>query len=109
MSLVNIASEYKLIRSWNLTYYQKAHIFYPSSIKQLRDIIKRLKKRGETFAIRTGECSYDSKSIPSDENCVVVSLKKFNKIIQINKKKTFCLLNQELKFLTLYTFLKEKI
>ena len=87
MSSVNIESEYKLIRSWNLTYYQKANIFYPSSIKQLKDIIKRLKKRKETFAIRTGECSYDSKSIPSDKNGVIVSLKKFNKIIKINKKK----------------------
>ena len=108
MSSVNIESEYKLIRSWNLTYYQKANIFYPSSIKQLRDIIKRLKKRKETFAIRTGECSYDSKSIPSDKNGVIVSLKKFNKIIKINKKKNILSVESGTKISDIVYLLKRK-
>jgi len=86
MSLVNIESEYKLIQSWNLTYSQKAHIIYPSNIKELKDIINFAKKKGKTFAIRTGDCSYDSKSIPSSENGMLISLKKFNKILKINKK-----------------------
>ena len=86
MSLANIETEYKLIRSWNLTYHQKANIFYPSNIKQLKNIIISLRKKNKTFTIRTGECSYDSKSIPSDENCIIVSLKKLNKIIEVNKK-----------------------
>ena len=68
MSLANIETEYKLIQSWNLTYHQKANIFYPSNIKQLKNIIISLRKKNKTFTIRTGECSYDSKSIPSDEN-----------------------------------------
>ena len=87
MSLVNIESEYKLIRSWNLTYSQKAHVIYPSTIKELIDIIKFSKKERKTFAIRTGECSYDSKSISSSKNSMIISLKKFNRIIKIKKKK----------------------
>ncbi len=86
MSLINIESEHKLIRSWNLTYSQKAKIVYPSNIKELKEIIKFSKKNKRAFAIRTGECSYDSKSISSIENGMIISLKKFNKIIKINKK-----------------------
>ena len=86
MSLINIESEHKLIRSWNLTYSQKAQIIYPSNIKELKEIIKFSKENKKTFAIRTGECSYDSKSISSIENGMIISLKKFNKIIKINKK-----------------------
>ena len=86
MSLTKIESEYKLIRSWNLTYSQKAKILYPSNIKELKNIIKYLKKKRKTFAIRTGECSYDSKSILSNSNGVIISLRKFNKILKISKK-----------------------
>ena len=86
MSLTKIESEYKLIRSWNLTYSQKAKILYPSNVKELKNIIRYLKKKGKTFAIRTGECSYDSKSILSNSDGVIISLRKFNKILKISKK-----------------------
>ena len=73
MSLANIESEYKLIQSWNLTYSQKIQILYPSSIKELKNIINFCKKKGKTFAIRTGECSYDSKSIALEKNGMIIS------------------------------------
>jgi len=108
MSLINIESEYKLIRSWNLTHSQKAHVVYPSNIKELKDIIKFSKKMGETFAIRTGQCSYDSKSIPSSENGMLISLKKFNKILKINEKKKIITVEAGAKLSDIIFFLKKK-
>ena len=109
MSLVNIESEYKLIRSWNLTYSQKAHVIYPSSIKELKDIIKFSKKKGKTFTIRTGECSYDSKSISPSKNGMVISLRKFNKILKINKKNKIITVEAGAKISDIIYFLKKKI
>ena len=77
LQLENFDNETKKINSWNLTYAEKAKIFYPGNIKELINIIKLCKKTGKTFAIRTGKCSYDSKSIPSDENCIIISLKNY--------------------------------
>ena len=108
MSLVNIESEYKLIRSWNLTYSQKAHVIYPSTIKELIDIIKFSKKKRKTFAIRTGECSYDSKSISSSKNSMIISLKKFNRIIKINKKNKIISVESGAKISDIIYFLKKK-
>jgi len=107
MSLVNIETKHKIIRSWNLTYSQKVNIFYPSNTKDLKNIIKILKKTNKTFVIRTGECSYDSKSMPSDENCIVISLKKLNKIIEINKKNILSV-ESGVKISDLIYFLKKK-
>ena len=84
--LKNFETQIEKISSWNLSYKRKTLVIYPSNLKELQFIIKLLKKEKKNFAIRTGKCAYDSKSIPSNENSVVISLKKFNKIIQINKK-----------------------
>ena len=108
MSLANIESEYKLIQSWNLTYSQKIQILYPSSIKELKNIINFCKKKGKTFAIRTGECSYDSKSIALEKNGMIISLKKLNKIIRINKKDKLMLVESGAKISDLIYFLKKK-
>ena len=83
----NFDLEVKKINSWNLTYSQKATIIYPTKLKELKKIIKILKKIKKNFIIRTGKCSYDSKSILSDKNGIIISLRKFNKIIHVNKKK----------------------
>ena len=79
-------TERKKIISWNLTYIQKANIIYPKNLKELKEIIKILNKIKKSFTIRTGDCSYDSKSIPANPDGLIISLKKFNKIININKK-----------------------
>ena len=79
-TIKNFDIEVKKINSWNLTYSQKATIIYPANLKELRKIIKILKKIKKNFTIRTGKCSYDSKSISSDKNGIIISLRKFNKI-----------------------------
>ena len=86
-TLKNFDIEVKKINSWNLTYSQKATIIYPANLKELKKIIKILKKIKKNFTIRTGKCSYDSKSISSDKNGIIISLRKFNKIIHVNEKK----------------------
>ena len=86
-TLKNFDIEVKKINSWNLTYSQKVTVIYPLNLKELKDLIKLLRKRKKNFTIRTGECSYDSKSISLNKNGIIISLKKFNKIIQVNKKK----------------------
>ena len=79
-TLKNFDIEIKKINSWNLTYSQKATIIYPANLKELKKINKILKKIKKNFTIRTGKCSYDSKSISSDKNGIIISLRKFNKI-----------------------------
>ena len=64
----------KKINSWNLTYSQKATIIYPANLKELKKIIKILKKIKKNFTIRTGKCSYDSKSISSDKRFFLSSM-----------------------------------
>ena len=98
----------KKINSWNLTYCQKALVVYPLNLKELKDIIKILKKKKKTFIIKTGECSYDSKSILFDDNGIVVSLKNFNKIIKLNKKKEILSVESGAKISEVIYFLKRK-
>ena len=83
IELNKIDSEFKIIKSWNLTYKKKALIYYPKDKKQLKIILKNLKKNNLTFSIKTGNCSYDGKSIAHDEKNVTISLKKFQKLITV--------------------------
>ena len=106
-NIKNFDVETKKINSWNLTYSQKATIIYPENLKELKEIIKILKKIKKSFTIRTGKCSYDSKSIPSDENGIIISLKKFNKIIHVNKKKKIVLVEAGAKVSDVIYYLKK--
>ena len=106
--LENFDTETKKINSWNLTYRQKVNILYPANLRELKNVIKYFKKKGETFAIRTGECSYDSKSISLNENSAIISLKKFNKILQVNKKKKFVSVESGTKISDIIYFLKRE-
>ena len=87
MSLANIESEYKLIRSWNLTYSQDSQIYYPKNEIELKKIFQYLKKNKKNFVIKTGDCSYEGKSINKTKTGITISLKNFNKLININHKK----------------------
>ncbi len=95
--LKNFETQIEKISSWNLIYTRKALVIYPNNLKELQFVIKLLKKEKKNFSIRTGKCAYDSKSMPSNENGMVVSLKKFDQIIQINKKKETILLQAGVK------------
>ncbi len=74
------------IFSWNQTYFQNVEIIYPKNINHLKNILKTLKKNNFKYIIKTGECSYDNKSVISDENTYVISLKNLNKISKIDNK-----------------------
>ncbi len=84
--LNTIHSEFKLVKSWNLTYKKKSIIYYPKNEKELKYILYFLKKNKKTFSIKTGLCSYDGKSISLEKSNIIISLKNFNKLININKK-----------------------
>jgi len=101
-------TELKKISSWNLTYSQKVTIIYPINLKELKYIINILKKGKKFFAIRTGECSYDSKSIVSGKNNFLISLKKFNKEIEINRKRKIISVSSGTKISEIILLLKEK-
>ena len=45
-----------------------------------------LMNKPEKYLIRTGSCSYDSKSINPDLETVVISLKLFNKVLNLTKE-----------------------
>ena len=89
MRLDNFRFEKKLIRSWNNTIKSTAIVFHPKNTSELRKLIKYLKKNNKKYLIRTGSCSYDSKSINPDLETVVISLKLFNKVLNLNNKKRF--------------------
>jgi len=108
IELKNFNIEVKKISSWNLTYTQKANIIYPTDLKELKKILKILNKIKKKFSIRTGDCSYDSKSIPSSPNGLIISLKKFSKIININKKKKLVSVESGVKISDIVYLLKKK-
>ena len=87
IELNKIDSEFKIVKSWNLTYKKKSLIYYPKDKNQLKNILKNIKKNNLTFSIKTGNCSYDGKSINLGEKNVIISLKKFDKLIYANKNK----------------------
>ena len=72
------------IEPWNRTYYQsKAKKFYPKNLNELLKFRKFLKSSNSKYSVKTGNCSYDSKSMPIDEKSFIISLKNFNKVIKI--------------------------
>ena len=81
-----IESEFKLIESWNLTHRQKNLVYYPKDEKELKTILKYLKKNKKTFFIKSGSCSYDGKSVGVKKSNIVISLRNLDQIIKINKK-----------------------
>jgi UDP-N-acetylenolpyruvoylglucosamine reductase len=75
------------ISSWNNTYLSKANIIYPKGINELKKLISLLKKKNKKYLIRTGACSYDSKSINPSLDTIIISLSHFKKIKKINISK----------------------
>ena len=75
MDFNTIKFEKKLIESWNNTLSSKAYILYPKNILELKKLISIIKKDKKKYLIRTGSCSYDSKSINPDLETIVISLK----------------------------------
>ena len=90
---MNIFEEFvvkrKKITSWNNTYQKNAIKIYPRNLLDLKKIISKLKKNKKYYIIKTGACSYGSKSIHANDDTFVLSLKNFNKITLINKKNKF--------------------
>ena len=84
--LKKINSEFKLVKSWNLTYEKKSLVYYPKDKIELKFILHYLKKNKKTFSIKTGLCSYDGKSLGLEKLNIIISLRNFNKLIYINKK-----------------------
>ena len=81
------------IEPWNRTYYQsKVKKFYPKNLNELLKFRKFLKSSNSKYSVKTGNCSYDSKSMPADQKSFVISLKNFNKIINYLSKDNFTLI-----------------
>ncbi len=89
MDFNTIKFEKKKIESWNNTLSSKAYILYPKNILELKKLISIIKKDKKKYLIRTGSCSYDSKSINPDLETIVISLKYFNKITKLDFKNKF--------------------
>ena len=98
----------KTIKSWNNTYQNKALKIYPRNLLELKKIIYLIKKNKKYFILKTGLCSYDSKSINADNKTYAISLKKLNKVENINKTKKFFDIEAGAKISNIVRFLKEK-
>lgn len=96
-NFLKFENDLKKIYSWNLTYSQKARSIYPKNIEELKNIIFLLKKEKKKFAIKTGECSYDSKSLASESSKIIISLKNFNQIKEVNLEKNFIVVESGVK------------
>ena len=101
-------AKFGLVNSWNNTYKKKAIIIYPSNLSNLKKLINKIKNEKKKFVIKTGKCSYDSKSINPDDKTFVISLKKFNKIISINEKKKFIIVQSGAMISNVINILKHK-
>ena len=101
-------TKFGLVNSWNNTYKKKAIIIYPSNLDNLKKLINKIKNEKKKFVIKTGKCSYDSKSINPDDKTFVISLKKFNKIISINEKKKFIIVQSGAMISNVINTLKHK-
>jgi|TARA_B100001964_G_scaffold232638_1_gene288709 UDP-N-acetylenolpyruvoylglucosamine reductase len=101
-------TKFGLVNSWNNTYRKKAIIIYPSNLDNLKKLINKIKNEKKKFVIKTGKCSYDSKSINPDDKTFVISLKKFNKIISINEKKKFIIVQSGAMISNVINTLKHK-
>ena len=96
------------IEPWNRTYYQaKAKFFYPKNLNELLNFRKFLKVSNSKYSVKTGNCSYDSKSMPTNQNSFVISLSNFNKVIKIDKLKHTVLVQSGIKISDLVKTLKE--
>tara|TARA_B100000963_G_scaffold309462_1_gene285424 strand:- start:1427 stop:2758 length:1332 start_codon:yes stop_codon:yes gene_type:complete len=89
MKLDNFRFKKRTIESWNNTIKNSAIVVYPRNTMELRKLIKFLKENNKKYLIRTGSCSYDSKSINPDLDTIVISLSLFNKILSLNNKKRY--------------------
>jgi UDP-N-acetylenolpyruvoylglucosamine reductase len=89
MNLQDFYSKSEIVKSWNNTIKSKAIVLYPKNISQLKRLIIILKKKNKNYLIRTGSCSYDSKSINPDIKTFIISLRNLNKVLKINKNKKF--------------------
>lgn len=108
MNLGDLIIKDEIIRSWNNTIISKAKVAYPRNISELKRILNFIKREKLKYLIRTGSCSYDSKSTNPDYNCIIISLKNFNKIININKKRGFIKVQAGALISNLIKLLKEK-
>lgn len=77
----------KSFSSWNNTYKSNGKIIYPKNIKEIKYIFKYLKKKKLHYLIKTGQCSYDNKSININNETIIISLKNFTKIHKIKDGK----------------------
>ena len=82
-------------------------IFKPKNLNELLKFRKFLKSSNSKYSVKTGNCSYDSKSMPADKKSFVISLSNFNKIIKINKLKHTVLVQSGIKISDLVKTLKE--
>ena len=104
----NIERKTSIINSWNNTYSKKAITLFPRNLKEIRIIFDKLKHEKKHFLIKTGDCSYDSKSINSDQKSILISLKKFNRINKVNKKDNYINVDAGVMICDLVKYLKLK-
>ena len=96
------------IEAWNRTCYKnKAKIFFPKNLNELLKFKRQLINSKSKYIVKTGNCSYDSKSIPADEKSFVISLKNLNRIIKIDRSKHTILVQSGIKISQLVKTLKE--
>ena len=88
MKLEDFDLRKEIIKSWNNTITKKALVIYPKNISELIKLIKLIKIEKKNYLLRTGSCSYDSKSINPDPETLVISLSNINNILKIDLKKS---------------------
>ena len=69
-----ISFKNKIIHSWNNTYSCDAKIFYPNNLKKISLFFNFINNNEKKYIVRTGECSYDSKSIPVNNDTLFFKL-----------------------------------
>lgn len=96
--------KHNLVKSYNynLTEFSKGDFFLPNNIKELKEILKK-----KNVLIKTGSCGHGDKSSLVG-NCNIVSLNRFNKILNFNKKSSTIVVQTGISLLNLTKILKSK-
>ena len=94
----------KIYSTYNLTEKTKGDIYYPKNLREIRYLLKKV--LDTKFLIKTGECGHGDKS---SLNGLVntLSLKKFNKIGKIDKKKNLLVAQSGANLVNITEFLKQ--
>lgn len=100
-----IYSKKKIIENWSLTKKRSVKLFNPVNSNDIKEILNQFKNKGENFSIIGSGNSYGDCALNKSN---IIDINNFNKILQINYKKKFVIVESGVKLKDLLNVLIPK-